>query len=425
MTNFFNQQDFFYKLHKILECKEGWKKDDIIKKMVPIFLSSEFVVNSEIKKGKDLFSAHFIKKQIEHISNYYSYGHGLNQFQFVNLYGHELLHKISNPLGFLFITRVGNFQTDIDYACKSLRIIPNNEESINSIIKEYSISSDLSGRIKEKLTIEKDIFQTIIVIKTEAIEFIGYIKINEEGRRTGIISHSGLDLYDHVHVVDISAKIIKKIKFICNFIKELPIFFEGMNIIGSPSYMLIETPDPMYVSFSRDIPGIRIRYDVLRHYMMNYKLEFNAIEELVKKGDNRSFFENKKLQAVYWLGEAIEEDDFHHILLKTIVALESLLINREEKEKGKKIAGISSLLFDFSPTDKKRIHSMIIDAYKKRNDIVHDGINKIENPILIYDLIDFSRDLIKFIITHPRIKSYDDLMSLVETNKKTLSHNRV
>lgn len=426
-----DQQEYFNLLHDLIDIKddirssrksveegEGQIKKGITELSEKLY-AQNFRVNLSFFFGRELFSFHFIKSQIEKILSYYIFEHGMQKDEFVTFYGTELLNNIQNPHEYIFITRMGNFPISTEYVCKSFRILPNNNENINSLISEFSILSDKSDWLEKKLTLQQENYRAIIVIKSVAIDAVGFFHISQSGELTGPSYHDDIQIYDYPYLIDYATTILKKFKCICNFIQEQPIFFEGINFSISPSHFIMEVPSPMMISYSRDTPSIRVNFDLLSHYKNRHKDVFNAIENIVKKGNMRTSFENKKLQAVYWFGEAIDESEIHHKLLKNIIALESLFLDIKIKEKGDKLGLRASLVSQSDRNTMRHINRTISQAYRIRNNIIHNGIIALESPSIVYDLIDCSRYVLKQIILNPAINSYDDIVNL-ENNQKNL-----
>lgn len=264
------------------------------------------------------------------------------------------------------------------------------------------------------------------MIKSKAISGLGFFYNNDKGERTGPSFHDNTLFYDYPYLIDFATTALKKFKCICNFIDEQPIFFDGINFSVSPSHFLMEIPSPMFISYSRDTPGIFVNPDLLVHYQKRHKPVFDAIEELVKKGNARSSYENKKLQAIYWLGEAIEESELHSIHIKNIVALETLFLNDDENDsnKGAEIAKRASMI---SCTDRalmRHIKRTIPKAYQIRNDVMHRGSITIKNPSLIYDLINCSRYVFNHILTNSSLVNFEDMMNLVKINKDYMNSSK-
>lgn len=149
-----------------------------------------------------------------------------------------------------------------------------------------------------------------------------------------------------------------------------PIWIEGENI---PIYRF-------YFSYNRnkkELSGKSERVDAKinpidldKLYRLNPQL-MNRIESVLKK-KSRTSIESKIVNSLTWLGESVKEKDDVHKLLKMIIALECLLL---EKEANKKYLLADRCAFLLSNTFENRIKikELVEDVYELRNDVVHEG----------------------------------------------------
>jgi len=95
---------------------------------------------------------------------------------------------------------------------------------------------------------------------------------------------------------------------------------------------------------------------------------------LSKPFDQYSKLEKRISNSLYWCRKANMTMRKEERLASYVIALDSLLVNKDEWSKGNKIASRGSQLISLSQGQKKKIQKKLKRAYNLRNFIVHDAI---------------------------------------------------
>lgn len=120
---------------------------------------------------------------------------------------------------------------------------------------------------------------------------------------------------------------------------------------------------------------------LLKHLRDNCNLDqFGEI--LSKDKSSRTELENRIVTAIRWIGSGINEDVDCDRFLKYAIALECLLLMREEDGKGSPIAERCAFLLSNDPQDRTNIDKVVKKLYGKRSDIAHEGETEIEKDQL-------------------------------------------
>lgn len=133
--------------------------------------------------------------------------------------------------------------------------------------------------------------------------------------------------------------------------------------------------------------------------------------------EHLSPLEDKILNSLNWLGEANKEIDIYHKILKMIISLECLLL---EKERGGKLFLIeerASLILDNTYEKRIKNRNLIREAYQIRNNIVHGGKKSFIKRNLLNHLSYVILSLNLKIIRTENFKKFDDITKYVESLK--------
>ena len=149
-----------------------------------------------------------------------------------------------------------------------------------------------------------------------------------------------------------------------------PIWIEGE---ASPTMRIYhsynENTEGYSESFERE--GITTNsMDLDKLYQLNPDI-MNKLESIWKK-EARTPLEEKIINSLIWLGDAIKEKDKVHKLVKMIISLESLLLDKEQNKKNI-IQERCAFVLSNDYTDRIEIKGIIEKAYNFRNKIVHEG----------------------------------------------------
>ncbi len=195
------------------------------------------------------------------------------------------------------------------------------------------------------------------------------------------------------------------------FDRRNPIWIEGGNIRMHRFYFSYNRNKEELSGKFESIDAKINPFDLDKLYRLNPRL-MNKIESVLKK-ENRTSIESKIVNSLTWLGESVKEKDDVHKLLKMIIALECLLLEKEANKKyllAERCAFLLSNRFE----DRIKIKELIEDVYELRNDIVHEGKRLNIRKKVSKDLFTLIRELnIKFLMSD-EFKSMNDVQEFVE-----------
>lgn len=89
----------------------------------------------------------------------------------------------------------------------------------------------------------------------------------------------------------------------------------------------------------------------------------------------RTELQKALLNAVVWISRAQSDDSPEGQLVKSCIAMESILLKRRERQKKETMAGRLASLLPESPEGRERIFKTSKDIYEIRNAIVHEGFS--------------------------------------------------
>ena len=153
-------------------------------------------------------------------------------------------------------------------------------------------------------------------------------------------------------------------------------------------------------------------FDLDELYELDPKL-MNKIENILKK-ENRTPLENKIHDSLIWLGESVKEKDDTHKLLKMVISLEVLLLEKRAKNKKYLLAERCAFLLDKIFDKRIKIKELIGDVYKLRNDIVHEGKRPNIRKGVLDDIFTVIRKLNIKILMSDEFESMKDVQKFVE-----------
>lgn len=155
-------------------------------------------------------------------------------------------------------------------------------------------------------------------------------------------------------------------------------------------------------------------FDLDELYKLNPQLMYK-IESVLKKEDQTQL-ECKIVNSLVWLGESVKEKDDTHKLLKMVISLEGLLLEKEGCKKyllAERCALLLSKIFD----DKMKVKELIEEVYKLRNDIVHEGKRPFIRKHIFGDMLWIITELnIEFLMSN-EFECIKDVQNFVELCK--------
>ncbi len=129
------------------------------------------------------------------------------------------------------------------------------------------------------------------------------------------------------------------------------------------------------------IPKLIIDNDFLDEIEKNY--EFIQIKNILRK-ETPSKYERQILLAIRWLGLGIDDDIETDKLIKFSVALECLVLTRDDKTKSEALAERCACILGNSSEERRKVYDNVKHFYDLRGDIVHDGMDSI-NKVYVYE----------------------------------------
>lgn len=160
---------------------------------------------------------------------------------------------------------------------------------------------------------------------------------------------------------------------------QIGIYGDHNNIsAGFRSLLSIKQNGGFHCSMERFGPlePYKMTLEKLRHLKDNCYLELlGAI--LAKDTDLRNDLEKRIINAIRWIGTGIQNGNDCDKLLMFIIAIECLLINRNDEGKSSPIAERCAFLLSDLPDRRKKIDKKIRDLYDTRSEIVHEGLTEI------------------------------------------------
>jgi hypothetical protein len=100
---------------------------------------------------------------------------------------------------------------------------------------------------------------------------------------------------------------------------------------------------------------------------------FKVIKMISKDKDSFTNWEKTLYRSLIMAGKSIYEEDVAQSFLFRMIAIESIITNGGGKHKEAFIYTFEMLIGWHSDWEQKKLHTRIIDLYRKRNNYVHDG----------------------------------------------------
>ena len=173
--------------------------------------------------------------------------------------------------------------------------------------------------------------------------------------------------------------------------------------------------------YYRDIPHPFQLDDKQLIYFENFG-SLNFFEILGKNFEQRSELENRLINAIHWISEAIGEISEQARFLKLCISLESLLCGQNEEAFGTTIGERLAFLLENNYEKRKLIFRKTKSIYSIRSDIAHEG--KPEKVELLTELMPYAlaysiRVIVKInqLVREFQWKNFNDLRQHVEDVK--------
>lgn len=298
-----------------------------------------------------------------------------------------LLGNIRNKDNYTIFTRVFNFKCSKIYDFGNVKLYPNKAVFMEELGDKCPLDNGLIDFLEKYL--EKNASDKKFCIAEV------YVSSAEETNAKEIA------FYDLDHFLNILRV----------FDRRNPIWIEGENIRMYRFYFSCNRDKEKFSGKFESLDAKINRFDLDKLYKINPQL-MNKIESVLKN-ENRTSIESKIVNSLTWLGESVKEKDDVHRLLKMIIALECLLLEKEANKKyllAERCAFLLSNRFE----DRIKIKKRIEDVYELRNDIVHEGKRLNIRKKVSKDLFTLISEVnIKFLMSD-EFKSMKDVQEFVE-----------
>lgn len=162
------------------------------------------------------------------------------------------------------------------------------------------------------------------------------------------------------------------------FFYKMFIGIEGVSHTGLTAAVIINEDEKRYtLSSSRE--GAHWGYDLdSAKYQQMLDFHFERISALLATPEeSRSSMENSILTAILFFGSGMNERLLRNTFVSFVIALESCLLRRCEKDKAGNIANRMCAMLQIKPAYRGTIHKKIESYYDIRSDIVHEGIDNV------------------------------------------------
>ena len=342
------------------------------------------------KDFSDIVSEEFIRKKLNEIIKNALLQEDPNKNNLIISEVGTFLKNIQEE-GIVFFIRVFNLKCSKTYDFGHVKLYPNKTVFVREVSRNYSLGKN-----------QKE----------------GLYKQFEEGERIHSIAEVHISSAEEINAKE---KAIYDLDHFLNMLRGFntgnQIWIEGEAIPILRFYFSYnKSKKILHQRFERlDVKREKIDpFDLDQLYKFNPQL-MNKIESVLKK-ENRTPLENRIVNSLTWLGESVKEEDNIHKLLKMIISLENLLL---EKEANKKylLAERCAFLLSEKFADRMEIKELIEKAYNLRNSIVHEGKTPYIRKRILKDLFWYIRELnIKFLMID-EFASIKDVQNFVEKCK--------
>jgi len=267
--------------------------------------------------------------------------------------------------------------------------------------------------IERDFSEEKEKFSSFFVIPLKTSKpYTEYDERNKEGFR-----RYGFSWGDTDNARDIGLTKANQFINILSIFENNMVYVEGNSDIHRNVHYLVEKELPLITSSGKKLNPDSEKIISLDNILSKNSPFCSDILNLLYS-DKKSPIEQKIVNSALWLGEGLRESELHHILLKLIISLESLLLTDKEKSSNKIIISDRAAFYlgnDEWP--KRKIYETVIFSYNLRNRIVHNGLVPNFRFKLIVELKQIIIELMKKIRVDERITSFDDFIQIIENKK--------
>jgi len=325
----------------------------------------------------------------------------------------DVVNRARNPTDYVFFLRLANLDVAQQYTFGEAQILPNNSESLNLLNAQLKLFQGILPMIERDFSEEKEKFSSFFVIPLKTSKpYTEYDERNKEGFR-----RYGFSWGDTDNARDIGLTKANQFINILSIFENNMVYVEGNSDIHRNVHYLVEKELPLITSSGKKLNPDSEKIISLDNILSKNSPFCSDILNLLYS-DKKSPIEQKIVNSALWLGEGLRESELHHILLKLIISLESLLLTDKEKSSNKIIISDRAAFYlgnDEWP--KRKIYETVIFSYNLRNRIVHNGLVPNFRFKLIVELKQIIIELMKKIRVDERITSFDDFIQIIENKK--------
>ncbi|UVS69098.1 HEPN domain-containing protein [Nitrososphaera viennensis] len=209
------------------------------------------------------------------------------------------------------------------------------------------------------------------------------------------------------------------------FFYKMFIGIEGITNTGLTATVIIDDDNQKFF-FSSSRKGAHRGYELdSTKYQKMLDFHFERVSAiLATPEDSRSQMENSILTSIIFFGSGMNERLLRNTFVSFVIALESCLLRRCEKDKSGNIANGMCAMLQIKPEYRRAIHEKVESYYDIRSDIVHEGVDNVVEG-MVFEICYLTFNTIMRLVAHSKeIKDKDELRKkireeLKEINRKT------
>jgi hypothetical protein len=332
---------------------------------------------------------------------------------------------------------------------------------LNDIVRDGDLTKeiiaeridDLLNRLKERI---QD-FEAILPLENVSLEGVDQIKIgnvyilsptivNDKLNKYSIKYHL-MEMFNHPSFQDkvcacisvtsdaqvVSEKALIKIENILNILRlYTPLFLEADSIrIGVSGSVLTSRSNIIFLgkngwqASSRRL-GPSTPFKITREFIttLREKYQLGEIESILSKEEKSlTKFESQILLAIRWIGMALNDEIDSDKFIKLIIALETLLLKRDDDPKSKSLAERSAYILGKDQKSRLDMYDRMKMFYIIRSNIVHDGEIFIDE-VKVQDLRDITIKILLKLLKMRVEEHFNEVNDLTEWVDQQIADRR-
>src|SRR3989442_3428234 len=174
------------------------------------------------------------------------------------------------------------------------------------------------------------------------------------------------------------------------FFYKMFVGIEGTTYTGLTTLLVVDEQQKK-VTYQSSRRGTLYGYELDQSTLDKMKdLHFEYVGEILHKPEKqRRPLENNLITAIDFFGAAMNAVEPRNSFINFIISLESALLTRHERKKAQNISKWIILLFLTPSIKRRRLFEKVSGYYKIRSDIIHEGIDNVDEDSL-YGLFYFT-----------------------------------